>query len=349
MKKIKIGIIGCGAVAYRWYLKGLAGKNKNYQLIAVCDIDLERARKAAVDFGVPHYTNKLEEMMEFEIDLAVILTRHQDHPEHITFFLKQGVHVYSEKPFAPNNKVGADLVTLAKKKKLVFGSAPQVMFSSRNQTVKKHIENGLIGKLAFARVSSSNLGPAGRKDTDYDPQWFYAEGGSLSSLGIYGLSALIWILGMPIKISSMQGIAMPNRVVAHGPFKGKKFQVTAPDSVVALFDFGSNIFAMFDGSYVVTTPSPYEMEFHGTKGSLLVNGFGGPESIIFNSLNNEKTLVGPDDNCHKIWNLSMAVEDTARAIIEKRKPLASAEFALNVIKIIDAMEISTAQRVHVTV
>jgi predicted dehydrogenase len=257
--------------------------------------------------------------------------------------------VYSEKPFVTTPSEGRRIIALAKRKKLTIGSAPQVMLSTRNQTVKKLIQKGLIGKVTFVRVSSSNLGPAGRSDTNYDPTWFYNEGGSLWSLGIYGLSALIYILGIPKKISSFEGIAIPEREVMYGPAKGKKFSVTAPDNVVAMLDFGDGKYGLYDGSYSVATPPKYEFEIHGTNGSLLVGGFGGPESVIYVNLLKKEKKVGPRDNCHKKWNLSMGVEETIYAIQEKRIPKTSVYFAYSVITVIEAMAISNREKRHVII
>lgn len=348
-KKIRLGILGCGAVAYRWYLKGLCGDKESYRVVAVCDVDKKRAQQAASDYNVGFNCSTKDELLNFGIDAVLILTRHKDHFEHIKFFLENNVHVYSEKPFAENYQDGQKLVALAKSKGLKFGSAPQIMLSSRNIKTKQLINSGLIGKITLVRASCSNLGPAGRLDTDYDPEWFYNEGGSLASLGIYGLSALLWIMGKPEKISCFQGIAYPNREVLYGPAKDKQFRVTAPDNVTAMLDFGEGCFALFDGSYSVANPPKYDFEIHGTKGSLLVGGFGGPASILHCTLEKVSTEVGPDDNCHLTWNLSWGVEDMLNAILENIEPAASADFALGVIDVMDKMHVSANQSVIVKV
>lgn len=346
---MRVGILGCGAVAYRWYLKGLYRKNPRYEIVVVCDIRAEAAKNAADDFAIPAHCTTKEEMLAHNLDLVVVLTRHQDHYGHITFFLRNNVHVYSEKPFVTTPGEGRKIMRLAKKKKLIVGSAPQVMLSTRNQKVNSLIQSGLIGKVTFLRVSSSNLGPAGRADTNYDPTWFYNEGGSLWSLGIYGLSAIIYMIGMPKVVSSFQGIAIPEREVLFGPVKGKRFAVTAPDNVAALFDFGSGTFGLYDGSYSVATPPKYEFEIHGTKGSLLVGGFGGPGSVIHVNLQKVEKAVGPDDSCHLTWNLSMGVEETIYAIQEKREPKTSVRFAYSVMRVIEAMAHSNKEKKHVII
>lgn len=337
-KKLKVGILGCGAVAYRWYLSGLCHLNDFFELGAVCDINEIRAKQAATDFQVPFWTADMLKMLKSGIDVVVVLTRHSDHFKHVKFFLQNKVHVYSEKPITDSVLAARELIILAKKNNLKLGSAPQIMFSSRNRVVKEIIMEGRIGRITFIRASCSNLGPAGRKDTTYDPEWFYQAGGSLRSLGIYGLSALIWILGIPKKVFGFQGIAISEREVSYGPCAGKKFKVTAPDNVATLLDYGNGTVALFDGSYAVANPPQYDFEIHGTKGSLLVGGFGGKGSIIFKDLHGLGVEVGPDDDCHLKWNLSWGVEDLVMAVHEKREPRASADFAVSVLNVIEAIE-----------
>lgn len=337
-KKLKFGILGCGAVANRWYLRGLCRPNDFFETVAVCDVDVARAKQAASDFQIPFWTADMKKMIKNGIDAALVLTRHENHFKHIKFFLQNKIHVYSEKPMADSVRAAEKLNDLAKKNNLKLGSAPQVMFSSRNRKTKQLIADGLIGKITFVRASCSNLGPAGRKDTTYDPEWFYNEGGSLRSLGIYGLAALVWILGTPKSVFGFQGIAIPDRTVLYGPFAGKKFRARVPDNVAALLDYGGGTVALFDGSYAVMNPPPYDFEIHGTKGSLLVGGFGGQSSVIFKGLDAVGHEVGPDDDCHKKWNLSWGAEDLAMAVIEKREPVASAEFAISVLRVMESIE-----------
>lgn len=347
-KIVKIAVLGCGAVAYRWYLKGLTDNiSDKYSVVAVCDIDEDKAKNTAHNFAISNFCTDYKDLLKYEPDLVVVLTRHHDHYEHIQYFLSKGINVYAEKPFAESVASGVELLNLAKSQNLVFGSAPQVMLSSRNIKTKSLIENNAIGKLTLIRASCSNLGPAGRPDTDYDPEWFYQQGGSLSSLGIYGLSTLVWFMGLPKTITCYEGIAMPNREVLYGPAAGKKITVTAPDNVVAMFDYGQGTYVLFDGSYSVPTPPKYDFEIHGTAGSLLVGGFGGKESIVLCKPGQDPEFVGPEDDFHLRWNLSWGVEDSVNAILENRQPQVSATFALSVLQVMEKMAISSKQRIMV--
>ena len=51
MKKIKIGIIGCGGIANQKHLPSLKKFDERAEIIAFCDIIRERAEKAAREYG----------------------------------------------------------------------------------------------------------------------------------------------------------------------------------------------------------------------------------------------------------------------------------------------------------
>ena len=50
MRKLKVGVIGCGGIANRKHLPAMA-KNGNFEIVAFCDIIRERAEKAKAEVG----------------------------------------------------------------------------------------------------------------------------------------------------------------------------------------------------------------------------------------------------------------------------------------------------------
>ncbi len=341
MEKKKVAIVGCGAVAYRWYFDGLL-KSEYCEIVALVDINEANLEKASEYCNVKRLYKSIQSMLDdkdLNIDIVVLLTPHKCHYEQIKEVLNAGFNVYSEKPFAETSQQAQELLDLAKRKNLVFCSAPQVMLSSRNKLTKKYIEDGLIGDVVLVRASGSNMGPAYRKDTNYDPEWFYNDGGSLSSLGIYTLSIVVFLFGVPKRISGFSGVSMPIRETQYGPAKGKVFDVTAPDNEVALMDYGHN-YVLFDGSYVVNSPQKYELIIHGTKGTLYVGGFGGKESIVFRNGDKEE-FIGPEDRCHIDWNLSWGIDEMAQAMNNGTISPTNAEFASKTIRVIEALRESS--------
>jgi predicted dehydrogenase len=61
MKKVRIGLVGCGEVAYRHV--NAVKKIKEASVKAVADIDMEKAKNFAIKFGVKRYYNSLSDML----------------------------------------------------------------------------------------------------------------------------------------------------------------------------------------------------------------------------------------------------------------------------------------------
>ena len=61
MKKVRIGLVGCGEVAHRHI--NAVKKIKEASVKAVADIDIEKAKNFAVKFGVKRYYNLLSDML----------------------------------------------------------------------------------------------------------------------------------------------------------------------------------------------------------------------------------------------------------------------------------------------
>lgn len=346
-KKIKVWILWTWAVAYRWYLRWLCWKNETYEVSVLCDKREDVVKNAAHDFWVKNFCTHIYDLIKYDLDIIVVLTRHEDHYENIKYILNHWIHVYSEKPFSSCYKEWEELLLLAKDKWLQLWSAPQIMLSSRNKKLKELISEGFLWKITLIKASCSNMWPAGRKDTNYDPEWFYNSWGSLKSLWIYTLSILIWIFWMPKKIVSYMWISLPERKVLYWPFKWKEFRVTAYDNVISQFDFWGWTYAFFDGSYSVPHQSQNEFEIHGEKGSLFISWFWWIESIKHKDIDGFESFIWPDDDCHIKWNLSLWVEETISAIIENRENKTHWEFALNVIRVMDLMEKSSQENIVV--
>ena len=53
MSKVKVAIIGCGGIANQKHFPALKNNSDLNEIVAFCDIKIERAQKAAAEFGVP--------------------------------------------------------------------------------------------------------------------------------------------------------------------------------------------------------------------------------------------------------------------------------------------------------
>jgi predicted dehydrogenase len=91
MKRVKIGVVGCGAIAKVHHMPNLLELQDEFEFTAVCDISPGAAAYVANRFRVPHHFADYRDMLGEGID-AVLLC-HSDPKTEITFAsLSAGKH-----------------------------------------------------------------------------------------------------------------------------------------------------------------------------------------------------------------------------------------------------------------
>ena len=96
-QRIHIGIVGVGSHAYRNILPTLTYLPVDLQ--AVCDVDEERAKETAAQYGVEAvYTNSREMYANQDLDAVILCVSAEAHPELTCEALDAGLHVWLEKP-----------------------------------------------------------------------------------------------------------------------------------------------------------------------------------------------------------------------------------------------------------
>src|SRR6266700_967082 len=112
--KIRVGEIGCGSVSGS-YLPNLTSQ-PFIEVVSVCDIKIERAKKRAEQFKVPNVYPNIDEMLAgVPFDLLVNTTSMPSHFPVNKKALEAHRNVWSEKPMALEVSDGKELLSLANK------------------------------------------------------------------------------------------------------------------------------------------------------------------------------------------------------------------------------------------
>lgn len=94
-------IIGCGYISER-QLRAWQ-QVQGADIIAVCDLDEEKAQRRAAQFGIPAVYSDYRQMLdEHRLDFVDIATQPNSHLELVTAGAKRGLHVLCQKPVAPS-------------------------------------------------------------------------------------------------------------------------------------------------------------------------------------------------------------------------------------------------------
>ena len=113
MDTIRVGIIGTGGIS-RAHQKAYQ-KAGGFEIVAVCDIFEEKAKKAAEEWGVPAqntFTNVEQMLNSVDLDTISVCTYNQAHKDPTIAALKAGKHVFCEKPMAATLEDATEMVLL---------------------------------------------------------------------------------------------------------------------------------------------------------------------------------------------------------------------------------------------
>ena len=78
MRVVKIGIVGCGNIS-KVYIQNLETKFNNTKVVALCDIDIEKARNLAQEYNIDKVLSFEEMLNDEEVEIVVNLTIPQQH------------------------------------------------------------------------------------------------------------------------------------------------------------------------------------------------------------------------------------------------------------------------------
>lgn len=120
--KVRVGMIGVGYVAQNNFIPVLP-KMDDVEIVGIMANHIESAQKAQRQCGAEHAVSNLEDLVNLGLDAAFVLTPKACHAEQISFLLKAGLDVYSEKPMATTLKDADHMVELSEQtgRKLMIG------------------------------------------------------------------------------------------------------------------------------------------------------------------------------------------------------------------------------------
>jgi UDP-N-acetylglucosamine 3-dehydrogenase len=195
MKKLGVAVVGTG-----FWGRNHARVFKELpetELLAICDINAERAQAVASQFGVKSYTNMESMLKNRDIEAISICTWSTSLAKEALKALKAGKNVLVEKPMAANVKDAKQLLDTAEREGLHLTVGFLMRFIPGLQRIRKEVEDKTLGKPVCAtakRVSQwpERIGDVGVvKDTaihdldvmryifNEDPVAVYAKTGSM--------------------------------------------------------------------------------------------------------------------------------------------------------------------------
>lgn len=136
---MKVGIIGCGGIAPMHL--GAYKRLKNVEVVGLCDLRLERAKKLAAKFGVENTYSDYSEMLKKGLDLVDICTPVTTHAKIISDVAEVVPSILVEKPLALNLAQCDDIIKKVNKHGCKLCVGHNQIFSPHIQKAKKMVDS----------------------------------------------------------------------------------------------------------------------------------------------------------------------------------------------------------------
>jgi D-apiose dehydrogenase len=197
VKRVRIGLIGCGFYAqnhlHAWKHLGASGVD----LVAVCDREAEKARAAGEKFGVPWFTDAAAMIAAVPMDAVDIATRMDTHRELAALAAANGLGAIVQKPFAPDWETSVAIVEEAKARGTWLAVHENFRFETSMMRVKAVIDSGAIGEPSWARLSFRTGFDVYRTQ----PYFYTEERFAILDVGIHVLDLARYFIGEVERVS----------------------------------------------------------------------------------------------------------------------------------------------------
>ncbi len=345
----RIGLIGTGRIS-DIYIQTIA-KFPELELAVCGSLNPDESKAKAAEYNIPSTATPDEIIADPSIHCILNLTIPAAHAEISLQALQAGKHVYSEKPFATTLADGQKVLDLAEKTGLKVGNAPDTFLGGRWQTVRKLMDQGVIGQPLGVNAF---VGTHGVERHHPNPDFYYQPGGGpLFDLGPYYLTAMVHLLGPIKRVSGMARRTFDQRLIENGPRNGQLINVEVDTHSLSMLEFANGAIGSMTMSFDVWDSDTPRFEIYGTEGTICIpdpdpvhgaNDFHGPVWYRTRKTSRWEFQPRPTDrpvdwlvaeNTHDFNENSrgLGLLDLAYAVRENRAPRASGALAQHVLEV----------------
>jgi len=214
MRKLGVAVIGAGFWG-RNHARNFKELNET-KLVAICDVNPERAKTTAEQFGAEPYTDSRKMLKRSDIEAVTVCTWSTNLAKEAVRALKARKHVLVEKPMANTTKEATKLVKLAEENNRHLMVGFLMRFIPGLCRVKEAIDRGEIGTLVYATARRVGQWPERLGDV-----------GVVKDLAIHDIDMTRYLFAdEPIEVYAKAGSLRHRRFEDHAEimltFKGKK-------------------------------------------------------------------------------------------------------------------------------
>ncbi|HVX44884.1 MAG TPA: Gfo/Idh/MocA family oxidoreductase [Mycobacteriales bacterium] len=283
-RRLGFGVIGAGGISRFAHRPNLA-RNPRVKLVGVADIDGEKARQAAEDFGIEHsYDDYHDLLADPEVEAVSVTTWPAAHAEPVIAAARAGKHILCEKPIAPTLEEADAMVAAAESAGVKFTMGYQHRFGTALNLTKQLMDEGAIGR----PMGMTQVGVAPSR---HGVPWFlkkeFAGGGVLMDWGIYTAHTILWLMGPVESVYATSAIFRDQVMVKDELVTG----IDVEDTIMATMRFASGAMGSWYAAWAVAAAHG-GMTIDGADGSITSGRGESGLNVMSNTFNEPEHIHG---------------------------------------------------------
>ncbi len=269
------------------------------ELIAVCDVDEERAKSVAHRYGANWYTDHVKMLEEEDLDAVSVCVPTKYHRDVAVDVIEHGVHVLVEKPLADDLEKAREIIEAAEDHGVVLAVGHIERFNPAVQKAKEVLDRGDVGDVVV--MSAKRVGP-------YPPR--IQDVGVIVDLAVHDIDVMRYMVGSDVE----EVYAAAGSAIAR----------TREDYAEIMLRFKGDPTGLIETNWL----TPYKerrLEITGTEGIIRVQYI-------------EQEMETMDEEGVKRFNvpkeepLKLELRDFIGAVLEGKEPLVDGEAGYEVLK-----------------
>jgi len=291
-EKIRIGLIGGGAIARQRHLPGFQ-RLENVEVACVCNRSKESSEATAKEYGIPRIAYNWQEVVQDpELEAVCIGAWPYLHAEATIKALEAGKHVFTQARMARNLSEAEAMMAASKAHPdLVCQIAPSPFTLQYDETVQALLQNGILGEPQEVIIVWANGSNA---DSSTPMSWrqdYMVSGCNIHMMGVYHEVILRWLDADPQWLSASGNIFTPER--PH-PEKEQPQTVEIPDTVHIHGKLANDALFQYRFSTVEAGQGSNEIRINGSLACLRVDVASGSLYLTDNQSGKTQELDYPE-------------------------------------------------------
>ncbi|MFC5699680.1 Gfo/Idh/MocA family protein [Cohnella faecalis] len=337
MASLRIGVIGTGSIS-ELHLNAYSA-NPSASLVAVCDINGQRASDVAAKYGAGKiYTDYREMLADPNIDAVSVCTWNNTHAPISIAALDAGKHVLVEKPLCRTVEEALAIEQAVRRSSKLLQVGFVRRYDPNVAMLRRFIDDGEFGKLYFAKASTiRRLGNPGGWFSDTER----SGGGPLIDIGVHIIDLCWYLMGRPkattVSANTYRQLGNRAHIENLSFYKAADYDAsknTVEDLANAIIRFENGASLMVDVSFTLHAKKDESVvRLYGDKGGFEID----PEIAIVTEKHNTILNIEPQTDYSRL-NIQAAfqneIDHFVRCALTGETPISPVEDGVAIMRIL---------------